>query len=42
MFAENAPNYVNYEQDGENDDDVDDDDLFSYSNVDVEFGDVDD
>ena len=42
MFAENAPNYVNYEHDGENDDDVDDNDLFSYSNVDVEFGDVDD
>ena len=40
MFTENAPNYIednNYEDEVE-----DDDDLFSYSNVDVDFGDVDD
>ena len=40
MFTEDAPNYIeeyNYEDEVE-----DDDDLFSYSNVDVDFGDVDD
>ncbi len=41
MFTEDAPNYIdeyNYEDEVEDDDY----DLFSYSNVDVDFGDVDD
>ena len=40
MFTENAPNYI--EDDNYEDEVEDDDDLFSYSNVDVDFGDVDD
>ena len=41
MFAENAPNYINYDEEA-NDEADDDDDLFSYSNVDIEFGDIED
>jgi hypothetical protein len=43
MFTENAPNFINYDIDEiDNDGNDDDDDLFSYSNVDIEFGDVED
>ena len=43
MFTENIPNYEDNYESYENDDGSnDDDDLFSYSNVDIEFGDVDD
>jgi hypothetical protein len=42
MFTENAPNFINYDIDEIDNDGDDDDDLFSYSNVDVEFGDVED
>ena len=45
MFTENAPNFINYdidEIDNDGDDELEVDDLFSYSNVDIEFGDVED
>jgi ankyrin repeat protein len=45
MFTENAPNFINYdidEIDNDGNDELEVDDLFSYSNVDIEFGDVED